>query len=820
MSAMLKPDTVLHERYQIVRMIGKGGMGAVYKAVDYRLKSTVALKQTLLLGENTDAAFEREAQLLAHLHHQGLPKVTDYFTDSQGQFLVMEYFEGDDLSIRLKLQAAPFPVKDVLDWADQVLQVLEYLHQQNPPVVHRDIKPQNLKRTTDGHIVLLDFGLAKGLLTQDMTAPSLFGFTPQYAPPEQVEGSGTEPRSDLYALAATLHHLLTYRIPPKTLIRIAALRNQQPDPLLPAHELNPDIPVVVSMVLQQALAMNIEDRPSGATALREALRLSSTPGRARPTVVLRQLPDDDLSTIKRPPNVTEQDGGYQNKAAKSGAARENAQNLPKSGETSALPGSYRFSNRVLHDYGLYVLLIALLVFVLTGYLVKALVFDPAFAPMPEGWNIAVAGIGVANHQDGFAEKSDEGKGLSELIVLALQDQADHIKGWRDVGFITGDSEQRAAQAEEIARKTNADVVIYGIMIPTTPGRARFAPSFYINEESKSASAYGAEILGSEQFGAPVDFVLDTDQGSVNNAINGRLDILKGFLNGLQNYTAEDFEQAHQEFQTVLERVDIQKNAETAAVIYEFLGALEIEQGPERYNQAIEYLTNAWRHWPEYARPYLSKGAILYQYALSSFGLAVEKSVALEQNGPFTSLSDSMRCFEPAEIPRMTGKDYLNLSLRCYEESRDASGQTPTMDMQPKIALSVGNIYLTLSDQTDEDHWKEASESFSEVITIYESSNDQRKERMRRLAAHAYAKRGLITICYPDCGDPDPKTGQEYEQAVEDYKHALELLQSPQGCRQDMNRCYPSDVPYIETYQEQLQVLEQHLERDETSALDF
>jgi serine/threonine protein kinase len=271
----LLPNTTIHERYVVRRTIGQGGMGAVYEASDERLGNTVALKQMLLSGQQFSTAFQREARLLAGLRHAALPKVTDYFTDAHGQFLVMEYIPGSDLGSLLGQRGRPFAVQEVLGWADQILQALEYLHCQQPPIVHRDIKPQNLKMTPGGDIVLLDFGLAKGMGSigsQVATTASLFGYTPNYAPLEQIQGSGTGPASDLYALGATLHHLLTGMPPANALERAAAAAQGQPDPLRPAHELNPDVPPSVSAALVSALSLDPNRRPPSAAALRAALR--------------------------------------------------------------------------------------------------------------------------------------------------------------------------------------------------------------------------------------------------------------------------------------------------------------------------------------------------------------------------------------------------------------------------------------------------------------------------------------------------------------------------------------------------------------------
>jgi serine/threonine protein kinase len=238
---MPAPETVLQDRYRIVRVIGKGGTGAVYEAVDLRLGNRVALKQTVIPAEQTVNLLEREARLLARLRHPALPRIIDHFADGNYQYLVMEFIGGDDLGALLIQRDRPFELRRVLEWADQLLDALDYLHRQNPPVLHRDIKPQNLKLTADDDIVLLDFGLAKGGAGSQSiyrTNESIFGYTPHYAPLEQINGAGTEARSDLYSLAATLYHLLTGVQPPDALTRATAVLRRLPDPLIAPDLLN------------------------------------------------------------------------------------------------------------------------------------------------------------------------------------------------------------------------------------------------------------------------------------------------------------------------------------------------------------------------------------------------------------------------------------------------------------------------------------------------------------------------------------------------------------------------------------------------------
>ena len=271
---MLTPDTVLQGRYRIIRQLGQGGMGAVYEAIDQRLDTTVALKETLFADERLRRQFEREARLLARLHHPALPRVSDHFSEDDGQFLVMQFIPGDDLSEMMTRKRGPFPYNQVLTWADQLLDALDYLHTQDPQIVHRDIKPQNLKLTSRGQIILLDFGLAKGQtgeISRVTTTASIFGYTPNYAPLEQIQGLGTDTRSDLYALGATLYHLMTGVKPPDALTRAAAIVNGQPDPLLKPSEANAAVGPEVDDVLVKAMAQNREQRYASAAEMRKAL---------------------------------------------------------------------------------------------------------------------------------------------------------------------------------------------------------------------------------------------------------------------------------------------------------------------------------------------------------------------------------------------------------------------------------------------------------------------------------------------------------------------------------------------------------------------
>jgi len=272
---MLAPETVLQSRYRIVRLLGQGGMGAVYEAIDGRLETTVALKETMFADERLRKQFEREAKLLAGMHHPALPRVSDHFGEGDGQFLVMQFIPGYDLSQMMARKQAPFPPDQVLTWGDQLLDALDYLHTQDPQIIHRDIKPQNLKLTGRGQIILLDFGLAKGQsggVSVVTTSASIYGYTPNYAPLEQIQGMGTDARSDIYALSATLYHLMTAVKPPDALTRAASLVNGQPDPLIPANEVLASIGPEVAKVLARGMRQSRDQRYPTAAAMRDALK--------------------------------------------------------------------------------------------------------------------------------------------------------------------------------------------------------------------------------------------------------------------------------------------------------------------------------------------------------------------------------------------------------------------------------------------------------------------------------------------------------------------------------------------------------------------
>jgi serine/threonine protein kinase/sugar lactone lactonase YvrE len=262
-------------RYRIIRRIGKGGMGRVYEAYDNRLRTKVAIKEALVSDPRWLRAFEKEALRLARLHHAALPNVLDHFTESQREYLVMSFIEGEDLGEMLKRHGQAFPVARVLRWGALLLDVLDYLHDKG--VIHRDIKPENIKRSPNGQLFLLDLGLAKGGLTQRLSnQKSLPAHTPNYAPPEEIAGEPTDVRCDIYSLGATLYTLLTNQKPKDAKVRKKVVSYGSPDPLLPANQLNPKVSPHIAQSLQKAMALDPDERPQSVQTMRAMLQEAVT----------------------------------------------------------------------------------------------------------------------------------------------------------------------------------------------------------------------------------------------------------------------------------------------------------------------------------------------------------------------------------------------------------------------------------------------------------------------------------------------------------------------------------------------------------------
>jgi len=261
---MIAPSTIVGGRYRVVRSLGGGGMKLVYLAEDLRLAGRACALAEMVdsftspdLQQQAVAAFNREADMLARLANEHIPRIFDRFSEANHHYLVMEYIDGVTLEDEMRAQGGKLPPAPVIEIALQILTTLEYLHNLDPPVIYRDLKPSNVMVTPDGMAKLIDFGIARHFAP--LTNATMIG-TQGYAPPEQYRGR-VETRSDLYALGATMHHALSGRDP-------AA---EPPFSFPSLRKLCPDLDPSLAAVVDQALAYDVVNRMRDATEFKRRL---------------------------------------------------------------------------------------------------------------------------------------------------------------------------------------------------------------------------------------------------------------------------------------------------------------------------------------------------------------------------------------------------------------------------------------------------------------------------------------------------------------------------------------------------------------------
>ncbi|MDY7080145.1 MAG: serine/threonine-protein kinase [Chloroflexota bacterium] len=390
---MLEQDILLQDRYRIVEKLGGGGMGQVYLAHDIRLADKPCAVKEMVPDphatpeEQAQAAdqFHREAAILAHLNHPYLPNVYDYFDEKDNFYLVMDYVEGEALEEQIAQSPNGLPQEMVVEWAIQLCDVLEYLHSQTPPVIFRDMKPANVMITPEGNIKLIDFGVAR-LFDPGKRTDTLKMGTAGYAPPEQYAGQGqTTPCSDVYALGATLHELLTSADP-----------TVQPFVFTPPRHLKSSISPSLSDVVMRAVNLDPGDRFQTARATKEALQKTTQPRRLR------------LPAIQR------KDGTGTKVMAETAAVP-----LPQSRAAKIALGALRWTGRVALVVGI-TLLIAAVVLLFAGTFALSEIVEQAVAGID--WGL----VEDANTRFTMTEEELE-EGMQDFLELYALDAIDDVE---------------------------------------------------------------------------------------------------------------------------------------------------------------------------------------------------------------------------------------------------------------------------------------------------------------------------------------------------------------------------------------------------------
>lgn len=366
----IERGSLLINRYRIIEILGQGGMGSIYRAVDENLGVDVAVKENLFTSEEYARQFRREAVILANLRHPNLPRVTDHFViDGQGQYLVMDFIEGEDLRERIDRQGL-LSDADAVILGIAICDALSYLHSRQPQVVHRDIKPGNVKITPAGNILLVDFGLAKVTQGSQATTTGARAMTPGYSPPEQYGTARTDPRSDVYSLGATLYMSLTGALPDDALARAMGQAE-----LVRVRKHNPKVSRRLAAVIEKAMETRPEQRYQNAEEFKQALTNTRV-------ITGRITPKDAtlIPTIEGDVKVGVDSKANQSSGSLFSTNSQSEYSAMQSGSEVSLPSPWRRNRRI----GCW-LIGAFFIILVTAVLGGAYIFKPDLITQVAAW---------------------------------------------------------------------------------------------------------------------------------------------------------------------------------------------------------------------------------------------------------------------------------------------------------------------------------------------------------------------------------------------------------------------------------------------------
>src|SRR6266700_329234 len=301
LTGLLTQQHMLKQRYRILSQIGKGGFGAVYKAADTqfgnRLLAIKEMSQSSLTSRELTAAiesFKREAYLLAGLTHPNLPRIYEQFNDAGRWYLVMDYIDGETLETYLDKVGGKLPIEKALNIGIQLCSVLDYLHTRQPAIIFRDLKPANIMLAPDGHIFLIDFGIARHFKPGQARDTAYYG-SMGYAPPEQYGKAQTTPRSDIYSLGVVLYQLFSGHDPSSSPFRFP-----------PLQSLVPTVPTNLATLITQMLELDEDKRPANMAAVKQKLEQIADQRRYPPVPPPPPVPP--INPAPLPPPVSQNKG--------------------------------------------------------------------------------------------------------------------------------------------------------------------------------------------------------------------------------------------------------------------------------------------------------------------------------------------------------------------------------------------------------------------------------------------------------------------------------------------------------------------------------
>lgn len=737
-------------QYEILGLLGSGGMATVYRGYQPTLNRYVAVKvlpSHLLSKPKFSVRFRQEALTVARLEHPNILPVFDFGEANGVPFIVMPLVQGGTLRTRMRSRV---PVEWAISTCGRVAQALDYAHRLG--VVHRDVKPANVLLGPADWPLVSDFGIAEVLgETLGLTATGAAIGTPEYMSPEQCQGVPLDGRSDQYALAVVAFEMLAGRLPFVGDTPLAIIFRQIHDPVPDIHSIDAAIPSSAGVVLSRALSKRPEARFATCTEFAGALA--------------------NAFSIAGPAPVPD---GYAPIAAKLSAAGElepesRTELMPAEAEAAAVPhgeGRHRSAGsaeaqpprgpgrlgsltrrKAVRLTAAAVAASGLIAWLTWIAVSLRWVAPPDPTPMIGDVNIVVAEFGSLS-ADGRLTSSDVARDLAQSFFESLSDELGSLRSGELAGIqirvrppniphLTGSTRlDRASEADKLALRINADLVVYGV-IQLDKGVTKFAPEFYLSGRKLPGAE---ELAGQYEFGSVLEGPADLERNpvarkEVRDRLVARTRALAQFMVGLGYYTMERFDEAANHFQAAERTWD---DCQCKEVLQIFLGDTAGKRGD--LAAAETYYQAALRSNPDLAR--------------ARFGVAE------------TTFHRSRADCEASNVD-VAG---LYVALSDYQRTLAAADQSAYPTLSSKVALGLGRTYLCLSQALVADEWSRAEGELRKVIANFDGGNAGARE----LAAEAHAGLGLVYL--PSVGDLD--SDAKYLRARQEFETALGITRRP------------------------------------------